>query len=199
MDAPTAQGARKDPFPSTLRIQKEAILPNRFRADVRECFLFVSGYGDLSSERVYLRGETLSCIREDGSAIETTLDSYAVGEDGKTGVRGRLVSKQGQIIAKSMMAGFLSGMSQAFNVNPIPVINTSPGDKTQYQSVFSEDLMRGAAVKGASKALDRIANFYIEMAESIFPVIEVDAGRQIDVIVKSGAKLKVQSAGGKQK
>lgn len=97
------------------------------------------------------------------------------------------------------MAGFLSGMSQAFNVNPIPVINTSPGDKTQYQSVFSEDLMRGAAVKGASKALDRIANFYIEMAESIFPVIEVDAGRKIDVIVKSVAKLKIQSAGGKQK
>ncbi len=33
-------------------------MPNRFRADVRECFLIVSGYGDLSSERAYLRGET---------------------------------------------------------------------------------------------------------------------------------------------
>lgn len=65
--------ASAHPFPSTLRIQKEAILPNRFRADVRECFLIVSGYGDLSSERAYLRGETFSCVREDGGVIEAKL------------------------------------------------------------------------------------------------------------------------------
>jgi conjugal transfer pilus assembly protein TraB len=201
MDAPTAQGARRDPFPSTLRIQKEAILPNRFRADVRECFLIVSGYGDLSSERAYLRGETFSCVREDGGVIESRLDSYAVGEDGKAGVRGRVVSKQGQIIAKSMLAGFLSGVSDAFNVNPVPVLNTNPGARTAYQSVFAPQLLQGAAVKGASKALDRIARFYIDMAEGLFPVIEVDAGRQIDVIVTKGAKLQIRSTstGGRDK
>lgn len=199
MDAPTARGARRDPFPSTLRVQKEAILPNRFRADVRECFLIVSGYGDLSSERAYLRGETFSCVREDGGVIEARLDSYAVGEDGKAGVRGRVVSKQGQIIAKSLMAGFLSGVSEAFDVNPVPVVNTSPGSKTQYQSVFSDQLMQGAAVKGASKALDRIAQFYIDMAEGIFPVIEIDAGRQVDIIVTKGVKLQIRSTTGGKK
>ncbi|EEM6545583.1 hypothetical protein DA616_18230 [Salmonella enterica subsp. enterica serovar Dublin] len=183
MDAPTSQGARRDPFPSTLRIQKEAILPNRFRADVRECFLIVSGYGDLSSERAYLRGETFSCVRDDGGVIEAKLDSYAVGEDGKAGVRGRVVSKQGQIIAKSLMAGFLGGVSEAFDVNPVPVVSTNPGSNTQYQSVFSDQMLQGAAVKGASKALDRIAQFYIDMAEGIFPVIEVDAGRQVDFLL----------------
>lgn len=195
MDAPTARGARRDPFPSTLRIQKEAILPNRFRADVRECFAIISGYGDLSSERAYLRGETISCVRNDGGVIEARLDSYAVGEDGKAGVRGRLVSKQGQIIAKSMLAGFLSGVSDAFDVNPVPVLSTSPGSSVQYQQVFSQDMFQGAAVKGASKALDRIAQFYIEMAENIFPVIEVDAGRQIDLIISRGTKLQIRSGG----
>lgn len=198
MDAPTSQGARRDPFPSTLRIQKEAILPNRFRADVRECFLIVSGYGDLSSERAYLRGETFSCVREDGGVIEVKLDSYAVGEDGKAGIRGRVVSKQGQIIAKSLMAGFLSGVSDAFDVNPVPVINTNPGSNTQYQSVFSEQMFQGAAAKGASKALDRIAQFYVDMAEGIFPVIEVDAGRQVDIIVTRGTKLQIRSGGTKK-
>lgn len=195
MDAPTSQGARKDPFPSTIRIQKEAILPNRFRADVRECFLIVSGYGDLSSERAYLRGETFSCVRDDGGVIEARLDSYAVGEDGKAGVRGRVVSKQGQIIAKSLMAGFLSGASEAFDVNPVPVINTNPGSNTQYQSAFSDQMFQGAAVKGASKALERIAQFYIDMAEGIFPVIEVDAGRQVDIFVTKGTKLQIRSNG----
>ncbi|CAJ0563623.1 conjugal transfer protein TraB [Proteus mirabilis] len=199
MDAPTSQGARRDPFPSTLRIQKEAILPNRFRADVRECFLIVSGYGDLSSERAYLRGETFSCVRDDGGVIEAKLDSYAVGEDGKAGVRGRVVSKQGQIIAKSLMAGFLGGVSEAFDVNPVPVVSTNPSSNTQYQSVFSDQMLQGAAVKGASKALDRIAQFYIDMAEGIFPVIEVDAGRQVDIIVTKGTKLQIRSTGGTKK
>jgi len=193
MDAPTNQGARRDPFPSTLRVQKEAILPNRFSADVRECFMLVSGYGDLSSERAYLRAETLSCIREDGGVIESRLDAYVVGEDGKAGVRGRLVSKQGQIIAKSLMAGFLGGVSKAFDVNPVQSLNIMPGSNRQYESVMSNQMMQGAAMKGASSALDRIAQFYLDMAEGIFPVLEVDAGRQVDIILTRGVSLRIRS------
>lgn len=198
MDAPTGQGARRDPFPSTLRLQKEAILPNRFRADVRECFLIVSGYGDLSSERAYLRGETISCVREDGGVIEARLDSYVIGEDGKAGVRGRLVSKQGQIIAKSLMAGFLSGAADALNVKQMPVINLNTSgqnltsSRNQYTNDISGDLLKGAGFKGASNALERIAQYYVSMAEGIFPVIEVDAGRQLDVIMTRGVKLQVK-------
>lgn len=196
MDAPTGQGARRDPFPSTLRLQKEAVLPNRFRADVRECFLIVSGYGDLSSERAYLRGETISCVREDGGVIEARLNSYAVGEDGKAGVRGRLVSKQGQIIAKSLMAGFLSGAADALNVKQMPMISLTENGTTsansQYTNTISGELVKGSAFKGASNALERIAQYYVSMAEGIFPVIEVDAGRQLDVIMTSGVKLQVK-------
>lgn len=195
MDAPTGNGARKDPFPATLRLQKEAILPNHFQADVRECFMIVSGYGDLSTERAFLRGETISCIREDGGVIESRINSYVVGEDGKAGLRGRLVSKQGQIIAKSLMAGFMGGMANAFDVNPVPVLNTAPDGRTQYQRTFSGDMMQGAAMKGASSALDRVAKFYIDMAESMFPVVEVDAGRQVDVIVTGGVSLKLKEKG----
>jgi len=55
MDAPTGRQARRDPYPALVRIKHDAILPNRFRADVRECFLVAAGYGDLASERAYLR------------------------------------------------------------------------------------------------------------------------------------------------
>ncbi len=193
MDAPTGSGARQDPFPATIRINKEAILPNRFRADVRECFMLISGHGDLSSERAYLRSETISCVREDGGVIETGLKGYASGEDGKAGIRGRLVSKQGSIIAKSLMAGFMSGAAEAFDVDPVPVLETSgSGGSTQYQSNYDPKLVQGAVSKGASSAMERIAEFYIDMAEGMYPVIEISAGRQIDVIVTSGAQLKIQ-------
>jgi len=54
MDAPTGRQSRRDPCPALARIKHDAILPNRFRADVRECFLALAGYGDLGSERAYL-------------------------------------------------------------------------------------------------------------------------------------------------
>lgn len=189
MDAPTGQAARRDPLPSLMRIKHEAILPNRFRQDVKECFLLASGYGDLSSERAYLRAETLSCVRQDGGVIEQKIQAFATGEDGKAGVRGRLVSKQGAIIGRSLIAGFMSGASKAFDVNPVPTINTTNSGEQQYQKVFSANSLQGAAVSGTSDALDRIAKFYIDMAESMYPVIEINAGRKISFIVQSGVSL----------
>jgi hypothetical protein len=107
LDVPTANQARKDPFPALLRVKHEAILPNRYRMDIRECFIVSSGYGDLSSERAYMRAESLSCVRKDGGVIDASLDAYVVGEDGKAGVRGRLVSKNGQLLANALLSGFI--------------------------------------------------------------------------------------------
>jgi conjugal transfer pilus assembly protein TraB len=125
------------------------------------------GYGDLSSERhTYVVRHFLVSGKTEG-VIEARLDSYAVGEDGKAGVRGRVVSKQGQIIAKSLMAGFLGGVSEAFDVNPVPVVNTNPGQLHSINLCSLTRCCRGCR-EGASKALDRIAQFYIDMAEGIF-------------------------------
>ena len=55
--------------------------------------------------------------------------------------------------------------------------------------------MQGAAVKGASDALDRLAQFYLDMAEEIFPVIEINAGRQVDVVVIQGTSLRISAKG----
>jgi len=201
IDAPTGNGARKDPFPVLLRVKKEAVLPNRFRADVRECFLIASAFGDLSSERAYMRAETISCVRDDGGIIESGMDAYASGEDGKAGVRGRLVSKQGAILARSLMAGFMQGVSDAFSVRQVPSISiASSGSGTNgrtvspvYEQAFNSQAMQGAMIGGTGKALERIADFYLEMAENLYPVIEVDAAREIDFVVKKGVQLKLKT------
>jgi conjugal transfer pilus assembly protein TraB len=190
LDAPTGRSARRDPYPALLRVKHEAILPNRFRANVRECFVVAAGFGDLSAERAYLRGETLSCVRTDGGVIEVRIDGYAVGEDGKLGVRGRLVSKQGQVLAGALAAGFLQGFGSAFQQVPVPVI-ASGGDRVPYQQAFSAEALQGAALSGAGRAMERLAEFYLDMAEEMFPVIEVDAGRPVEFVLNRGAALKL--------
>lgn len=194
MEAPTDKSAQSDPFPSLIRVKKDAILPNRYRLDVRECFVIASGYGSLSAERAYLRSEVLSCVRNDGGVIEVPLNAYAVGEDGKVGLRGKVVSKQGQFLAKSLMAGFWSGMSQVFNQVPVPTIQTSPDSSPLYQNVLTGDSVTAGVVRGAGQALDRLAKFYLDMAKDIYPVIEINANRAVSFIVTQGGRLRTVSS-----
>lgn len=197
MDAPTGRQAQRDPFPSLIRIKTEAILPNRFRADFRECLLIAGGWGDLSSERAYMRSERLSCVRNDGTVLEASIEAFASGEDGKAGIRGRLVSKQGQLIAKSLTAGIMQGAAAAFDVKQVPSINITRsgvggGDVQSpvYEQAFDSNALQAAGARGVGTALERIADYYLEMAENIFPVIEIDAMREVDFIVNRGMTVK---------
>jgi conjugal transfer pilus assembly protein TraB len=193
-DMPTGQQARQQPTPVLIRIKDLAILPNYVRTDVRECFLITSGFGDLSSERAHLRGETFSCVRADGGVIEVPLDGYAVGEDGKVGMRGRLVSKQGAMLAKALQAGFLQSFSQIFQATPaIPVANATDGGNTQFLSNVTPEAFGAGVASGTGGALNRLAEFYLDMADQMFPVIEVDAGRGVEFILNRGVALKIRS------
>ena len=195
LDAPTANQSKQDPFPALLRIKHEAILPNRYRMDIRECFLIASGYGDLSSERAYMRAERISCVKKDGGVIETAMDAYSVGEDGKAGIRGRLVSKNGQLIAMTLLSGFVSGISQAFAPQSVQTFQTgnSPSSQQQFQWPSPEAVAGQAVMGGVSSAAEQIADYYLEMAKNIFPIIEIDAGRKVDFVMVRGMSLNPKS------
>lgn len=192
MDAPTGASSKREPFPTLVRIKKEAILPNRYSADVKECFLVASAYGDMSAERAYMRSERLSCIRSDGKVIETKIAAYATGEDGKVGLRGPVVSRSGRLLALAGLSGFASGAAQLFGSNPVPTIATTNQSTLPFQRTFSNEALQSGALKGANTAMERIATYYLDMAEQIFPVIEIDAGRRVDFIFTSGTTLKLE-------
>ena len=42
---------------------------------------------------------------------------------------------------------------------------------------------------GVSKATEKLADFYMNMAKDMFPVIEIDSGRHATVILLSGVSL----------
>ncbi len=186
LDAPTGGQSQRNPQPVLLRLVDNAVLPNHFRSRVKECFVVGAGYGDVSSERAYIRTESLSCVARDGTALDVPIKGYVAGEDGKAGMRGRLVSKQGQILANALLAGVASGIGHAFqqnattfSVSPLGTTSTvNPGE--QFQSGFGT---------GVGRAMDRLAQYYINLAEKTFPVVEVDAGRTVDVVMTRGIAL----------
>ena len=188
LDAPTGGQAQTNPQPVLLRLADHAFLPNRYRSAVKECLVIGAGYGDISSERAYIRTENLSCVRHDGRTLEVKIHGSIFGEDGKVGVRGRLVSKQGQILANALIAGVVSGIGQAFQasatttaISPLGAVSTIANGK---------ELEAGLST-GVGRAMDRLAQYYISLAEKTFPVIEVDAGRMVDVVLTQGVALDV--------
>ena len=189
MDAPTGRSAQTQPLPVLARVKTDANLPNRFRADVRECRIVGSTWGDLSSERAFIRSETMTCIRNDGGTIEVKMKMFATGEDGKVGLRGPVVEKRGAMVGRAALAGFLGGVATAFQPQRIPTISTNGGNEAQFQQMNGPGAAQAAAYGGISGAADRLADYYIKRADELVPVIEVSAGREATFIVQEGKNL----------
>ena len=186
LDAPTGGQAQANPHPVLLRLDDNAILPNRFRAQVRECFVIGAGYGDISSERAYIRTERLACVRNDGTALEVKIKGSIFDETGKVGMKGRLVTKQGQVLANALLAGVISGVGYGFQ-NSYTTFSTSPFG--QVATTDPSHAFEAGLAAGVGRAMDRLAQYYISLAEKTFPIIEVDAGRSVDVVLTEGVVI----------
>ncbi len=181
LEAATGRQASADPQPVLVRLKTEAILPSRWQADVRECHVMAACFGTLAAERAYCRSTTLSCITEDGAAFDSEVQMVAVGSDGKLGLIGRVVSKQGAALRNATLAGFAEGASRALG---------GSGAAFGLGGGFNPgSIVQSGSAGGAGSALDRVAQFYIEQAAETQPVIEIDGGREISFATVRGATL----------
>ena len=186
LDAPTGGQAQGNPHPVLIRLSDNSVLPNRFRAEYRECFVIGAGFGDISAERAYIRTELLSCVRPNGDPLEVKIQGSIFGEDGKVGMRGKLVTKQGQMLANALLAGVVSGIGQGF---ALASTTTSTSALGTVATASGTDAVVAGFGAGIGKALDRLAQYYIKLAEQTFPIIEIDAGREIDVVLTKGVRI----------
>lgn len=195
MDAPTSSVSQKNPTPVLIRVKKEAVLPNFASIDVRECFVMGAGFGQLASERALIRTESIACVRHDGKVFDTKMEAYIVGTDGKVGVPGRLVSKQGQMIAQSLLAGALGGIGQSLTKSKVPTLNIDPMQGNNiYESESLASVGQSGLAGGISSSTNMIARFYLDMAKETFPVVETQAGQVVTVIVTRGMSLPLKGS-----
>jgi conjugal transfer pilus assembly protein TraB len=179
LDAPTGGKAQTSPHPVLIRIVDRAILPNLYKSDIRDCFVIGSGYGDLAAERAYIRLEAISCVKEGGEVVERKITGYVAGEDGKVGLLGRVVTKQGAILARMLMAGFIDGISRVFQQASTTVVVSPSGALSTIDP--SRALQVGIA-GGFSEAARVLVEQYKKLADETFPVVEINAGRRVDLV-----------------
>ena len=195
LDASASMNASSDPRPMLLRLIDPGTLPRSFQSDLKDCHCTASAFGDLSSERVYARLEKLSCIeRSTGEIIETQVAGYIAGSDGKAGIRGVVASKDGQFLARSLVGGVFAGLSNVANpqsrqsqVNPF-----YPGS-AHVSPPNVGDMFTSGMAGGASTALDRLSQYYIDRAEQLQPVIQIAAGQVVDIVFTEGTFIGSQT------
>jgi conjugal transfer pilus assembly protein TraB len=166
-------------------------LPNNFKSKLKRCVAIGASHGDLSSERVYIRLERMSCIdKNTGEVIETDVAGYIAGEDGKAGIRGEVVDRSGSMIARAAVGGFFGGISQFMQGS---IMNQQLSKETEGKAIFNMDALKQGGVQGVGSALDKLSDYYIKRAEQLQPVIQIAAGRTVDIVFTHGAKIGSQS------
>jgi conjugal transfer pilus assembly protein TraB len=191
VDAPTMQAGQSNPLPVIINLNDDVILPNRYRSDLIDCVAIGSVRGDISSERAYIRLVSMSCVETatQKRVVDTAVTGWIFGEDGKPGLRGRLVSKQGALLAKVLLAGFAEGISDAFTNASSNISTTVEGSVS---TIDPENTLDAAMYGGVGNAAGKLADFYMDMAEAMFPIIEIGAGRTVTLAFKDGQDYELQ-------
>ena len=187
VDAGTSSQTRSNPEPVLLRVQDNAVLPGSAHFRLRSCFMLGSAYGSLSSERVYIRLAELSCVdRHRKLVLSQPVRGYVVDSDSMLGLRGRVIDRQGAKIGKALLAGFAQGLANAFGGAQGMTTSSAIGTMS---TITGSAAVKAAGLSGAATASSQLAQFYLQQAESIFPVIRVAGGRLATAVFTSNVPL----------
>ncbi len=189
VDASAGVSSQGDPRPVLLRLTSPAWSAaeggEALDADVAGCTLTGAAYGDLSSEKVYVRLRTLTCAGpEPETVIETEVAGFVAGS-GKAGVRGPVVSREGALVEKAFLAGLVSGAGET----AANMLQTPAGGTGEERAASLADLGRAGLGAGAGSAGRRVADYLIRRAEQYQPVIQLQTGTRVTVIFIEGARI----------
>lgn len=191
VDMPAGSEDESDPLPVLLRITGPAksVLEDGapLQTNLTGCQVNGAATPDLSSERVYIRLQKMTCLRESGEVVETAVEGY-VAQFGKVGVRGRVIRREGAFIKQALLASFVGGFGDALGANT--QLAYTPYTGTEDNSLSPEEIFRGGVGGGLSSASDRIADFLIEQAEDYDSVIELPAGVAVELVFVSGSTVR---------
>ena len=191
VDAPTNIGTKnsdaKDPLPVLLSVDSETIIANNYVQEYKDCFILGTATGNATTERAYIRLSKMSCVAKNGETrIETEIEGWVYGEDNKVGVSGHLVTKSGTLILKGLMAGVLQGIADSVS-NTDNYFEDGNGYSNRNSGVGEG--VAGGFGSGVGSAFKTLADFYIDMAKDLYPVIEVKGGREVQLLVKGGKEI----------
>ena len=194
VDASAGVASQTDPLPVVLRItgparsvmQNGKVLTTR----IQGCVVNGAARGDLSSEKVYVKLARMTCDQPGGRVAVSEVKGF-ISFAGKSGVRGRVVSREGSLISQALLAGIVGGFGRGFSANANSVfsgVTTNPDGSRSKLS--AGDILGGGLGQGAADAADTVSKYLIERAEQYQPVVEMPTGIDVEIVFLDGVYVR---------
>jgi conjugal transfer pilus assembly protein TraB len=194
VDASAGVASQTDPLPVVLRItgparsvmQNGKVLTTR----IQGCVVNGAARGDLSSEKVYVKLARMTCDQPGGRVAVSEVKGF-ISFAGKSGVRGRVVSREGSLVSQALLAGIVGGFGRGFSANANSVfsgVTTNPDGSRSKLS--GSDILGGGLGQGAADAADTVSKYLIERAEQYQPVVEMPTGIDVEIVFLDGVYVR---------
>jgi conjugal transfer pilus assembly protein TraB len=194
VDASANVRSQTDPLPVVLRITGPARSVyaggKLLRTTVEGCMVNGAAQGDLSSEKVYVKLQRMTCPQPGGRFAVSEVKGF-VAFGGKTGVRGRVVSREGGLVGQAFIAGLAGGFGRGFSANTESALSGSQVSVNgKRQQLGLGEIAQGGLGEGVSQSADAVSKYLIERAEQYQPVIEMPTGIEVEIVFLDGVFIR---------
>ena len=190
VDANAGVQSQTDPLPVVLRITGPArSVYDKGRlltTNIAGCLVNGAARADLSSEKVYVKLQRMTCPQPGGRYAVSDVKGF-IAFGGKTGVRGRVVSREGALVGQAFLAGLAGGFGRGFSANPSSVLQgANVNVNGQRQKLGTGEILEGGLGEGVATSADMVSKYLIERAEQYQPVIEMPTGIDVEIVFLEG-------------
>ena len=179
----SVDGQNKNNGVMLFKVINQGVLPNGKRSHLQGCLVTGSAYGDISSERAYVKLDKISCAFDGKPIVDKSVTGWAFFA-GKVGIKGVPMMRDSKIVTWAGVSGALSGLAQAAQYAQSVQNFGIYGGATSV--VPSSNIGPYAAYGGATKATEELSKYYIKRAEQYHPVIQVGSGNKVSIVFKDG-------------
>lgn len=177
-----------EPYPVLLQIEYAFTGPNKTKIDLSNCFLIAKARANLSTERVIMETDTMSCVGENGEHFNSQAKGFTAGEDSTFGSTGTFISKQGQVLLAAVLASIAknAGEAVALAQQTTTVVGAERGQSaTNVTGDHAKFIAGRSVVDGATL----IAQWYLDYAKQLVPSIGIGSGQTVHVIMLESIRV----------
>ena len=193
VDASVGVASQSDPLPVVLRITGPArsVVKNGklLTTNITGCIVNGAARGDLSAEKVYVKLARMTCNQPGGRVAVSEVKGF-ISFAGKSGVRGRVVSREGSLVSQALLAGIVGGFGRGFSANANSIFTGSIGEDGNRKNLSGADILTGGLGQGAGDAADTVSKYLIERAEQYQPVVEMPTGIDVEIVFLDGVHVR---------
>ena len=195
VDASAGVSSQTDPLPVVLRITGPArsvvnngkLLTTRLEG----CVVNGAARGDLSAEKVYVKLAKMTCDQPGGRVAVSEVKGF-ISFAGKTGVRGKVVSREGNLVTQAFIAGIAGGFGRGFTANANAIFRgglvAAPGQPIP--QLDAGQIASAGIGQGVGQAADMVSKYLIERAEQYQPIIEMPTGIDVEIVFLDGVYVR---------